>query len=166
MGAFQKSLGGAEMFQEALNYFGGLLGFGGQQPSIPAEYYAAGPVAPMPADMQGPPLPPPPGGVANRPPGPFERFTPEQRQQMGYGAIADAFMQMGGRQGTALNSMMNAFDTQAGRTPQRQVAAQQEPGMQPVPMIQMPPVTMPQMRPMALNIPSRTGYRVPSLLGI
>ena len=161
MGVSPRSSGGAEMFglSDFFGSLGGLLGFGNATPS-PEALNVAG------ASYQGAEANP--GRTAFPLPrvDQFARFTPEQRQQMGYGAIADAFMQMGGRQGTALNSMMNAFDTQAGRTPTKQVAPQQEPQMQPVPMIQMPPVTMPQMRPMALNIPSRTAYRVPSLLGI
>ena len=152
-------------FGDFFNRLGGLLGLGGGGSQIPAEYYASGPVAPMAANEQGPAIPPPPGGVADRR-DPFARFTPEQRQQLGLGYLADAAMQFGGRQGTAANALMNAFDTSAGRTPTRPAAAQQEPQMQFAPLQPLPPVTMPPMRPMALNIPRRTALQVPSLLGV
>lgn len=150
-------VGADKMFEQAFNYLGGLLGFGGNPAMPPAgpEYYAEGMAA---------------GAATNPPqaprPDPFARFSPQQRQQLGLGYLADAAMQAGGRQGTAANSLMNAFDVSGGRTPTRPAAAQQEPQMQFAPLQQMPPVAMPQMRPMALNIPRRTALRVPSLLGV
>lgn len=148
------------MFEGAENFFsrlGGLLGFGGnpQMPPAGPEYYAESAAA---------------GAATNPPqaprPDPFARFTPEQRQQLGLGYLADAAMQFGGRQGTAANALMNAFDVSGGRTPTRPAAAQQEPQMQFAPLQQLPPVTMPPMRPMAINIPRRTALQVPSLLGV
>jgi len=145
------------MFEGFLSSLGGLLGFGGnpQMPPVGPEYYAESAAA---------------GAATNPPqaprPDPFARFTPEQRQQLGFGYLADALMQAGGRQGTAANALMNAFDVSGGRTPTRPAAAQQEPQMQFAPLQQLPPVTMPPMRPMAINIPRRTAIQVPSLLGV
>ena len=145
------------MFEGFLSSLGGLLGFGGnpQMPPAGPEYYAESAAA---------------GAATNPPqaprPDPFARFTPEQRQQLGFGYLADALMQAGGRQGTAANALMNAFDVSGGRTPTRPAAAQQEQQMQFAPLQQLPPVTMPPMRPMAINIPRRTAIQVPSLLGI
>jgi len=151
------------MFNQLGDFFGrigGLLGFGGSPAATPEALNVAG------AGYQGAEANP--GRTRFPEPGsdPFARFTPEQRQQLGLGYLADAAMQAGGRQGTAANSLMNAFDVSAGRTPTRPAAAQQEPQMQFAPLQQMPPVAMPQMRPMALNIPRRTALRVPSLLGV
>lgn len=145
------------MFEGFLSSLGGLLGFGGnpQMPPAGPEYYAESAAA---------------GAATNPPqaprPDPFARFTPEQRQQLGLGYLADALMQAGGRQGTAANALMNAFDVSGGRTPTRPAAAQQEQQMQFAPLQQLPPVTMPPMRPMAINIPRRTALQVPSLLGV
>lgn len=144
-------------FGDFFSRIGGLLGLGGnpQMPPAGPEYYAEGAAA---------------GAATNPPqvprPDPFARFTPEQRQQLGLGYLADAAMQFGGRQGTAANALMNAFDVSGGRTPTRPAAVQQEPQMQFAPLQQMPPVTMPPMRPMAINIPRRTALQVPSLLGV
>jgi len=150
------------MFEGFFSRLGGLLGFGGQSnPAMPPagpEFYGEAAAAGQATNIPKPPEPPRPD--------PFARFTPEQRQQLGLGYLADAAMQAGGRQGTAANSLMNAFDVSGGRTPTRPAAAQQEPQMQFAPLQQMPPVVMPQMRPMALNIPRRTALRVPSLLGV
>ena len=90
----------------AVSGLGGLLGFGGSQ--IPGEYYASGPVAPMAANEQGPAIPPPPGGVADRR-DPFAQYTPEQRRQLGFAYLADTLMQAGGREGTAAKSVMQAL---------------------------------------------------------
>ena len=143
----------------AFSGLGGLLGFGGSPAATPEALNVAG------AGYQGAEANPGRTQFPTRP-DPFARFTPEQRQQLGLGYFTDALMQVGGRQGTAVNSLMNAFDTSAGRTPTRPVAAQQEPQMQFMPLQQMQPVAMRQMRPMALNIPRRTALQVPSLLGI
>ena len=170
MGAFQRSLGGTDMFGQFGDWLGGLLGFGSQQPSIPAEYYAAGPVAPMPADMQGPALPPPPGGVANRPPGPFDRFTPEQRQALGFAALGDMLSSAGGQRGTGMQSLMGAFDAQSGRGKPSDLIPQMPQPQQfaPAPaFLPMPAPQAPQTRsPMAMNLPRPVAYRVPSLLGM
>lgn len=151
------------MFEGVNSFFGrlgGLLGFGGSPAATPEALNVAG------AEYQGAEANP--GRTQFQDPrrDPFARFTPEQRQQLGLGYLADAMMQAGGRQGTAANALMNAFDTSAGRTPTRPAAVQQEPQMQFAPLQQMPPVTMPPMRPMAINIPRRTALQVPSLLGV
>jgi hypothetical protein len=146
-----------EGFNSFLSGLGGLLGFGGnpQMPPAGPEYYAEGAAA---------------GAATNPPqaprPDPFARFTPEQRTQLGLGYLADAAAQFGGRKGTAASALMNAFDVSGGRNPVNAVAAQQEPKAQFLQLQQLPPVTMPPMRPMAINIPRRTALQVPSLLGV
>ena len=148
------------MFDGFFSRLGGLLGFGGSPAATPEALNVAG------AEYQGAEANP--GRTQFQDPGrdPFARFTPEQRRQLGLGYLADAAMQFGGRQGTAANALMNAFDTSAGRTPTRPAATQQEPQMQFAPLQPLPPVTMPPMRPMAINIPRRTALQVPSLLGV
>ena len=150
------------MFEGMGNFFsglGGLLGFGGSPAATPEALNVAG------AGYQGAEANPGRTQFPTRP-DPFARFTPEQRQQIGLGYLTDAASQFGGRQGTAANALMNAFDVSGGRTPTRPAAAQQEQQMQFAPLQQMPPVTMPPMRPMAINIPRRTALQVPSLLGV
>lgn len=147
-------------FGDFFSRLGGLLGLGGSPAATPEALNVAG------AEYQGAEANPGRTQFPEPRRDPFARFTPEQRQQLGYGYLADAAMQFGGRQGTAANALMNAFDTSAGRTPTRPAAAQQEPQMQFAPLQQMPPVTMPPMRPMAINIPRRTALQVPSLLGV
>ena len=156
------------MLRPVLDFFGGLLGFGEQQSSIPAEYYAAGPIAPMPPDMQGPPIPPPPGGVTDRF-DPFSRFTPEQRRALGIAAIGDMFANAGGQKGTGMQGLIGAFDAQEGRgkisdlMPQMPQQSQfaQVPGLLPMPAPQAPQTRS----PMAMNLPRPVAIRVPSLLG-
>lgn len=134
------------MFNEALSYLGGLLGFGGGGSQIPAEYYASGPVAPMAANEQGPAIPPPPGGVADRR-DPFAQYTPEQRRQLWMAYLTDTLAQVSGREGTAAQSLMRAFNTRAGGGPV--VPQMQAPqAMQPAPMVQLqaPTMRMPQMQ--------------------
>lgn len=164
------------MFEGVNSFFGrlgGLLGFGPSPSSIMSEANAARQAQLQPeavnvmgAEYQGAEANPGNTFFPEQRRDPFARFTPEQRRQLGLGYLADAAMQFGGRQGTAANALMNAFDTSAGRTPTRPAAAQQEPQMQFAPLQQMPPVTMPPMRPMAINIPRRTALQVPSLLGV
>ena len=146
-------------FGDFFSRLGGLLGLGGSPAATPEALNVAG------AGYQGAEANPGRTQFPTRP-DPFARFTPEQRQQLGFGYLADALMQAGGRQGTAANALMNAFDVSGGRTPTRPAAAQQEQQMQFAPLQQLPPVTMPPMRPMAINIPRRTAIQVPSLLGV
>ena len=150
------------MFNEALSYLGGLLGFGSGGSQIPAEYYASGPVAPMAANEQGPAIPPPPGGVADRR-DPFAQYTPEQRRQLGMAYLADTFMQSGGRQGTAAQSLMKAFNTGSGASAINIPQIQPPQAMQPAPMVQMqaPTIRMPQMQ-MGVQRPGVSSY----LLGV
>ena len=148
------------MFDGFFSRLGGLLGFGGSPAVTPEALNVAG------AEYQGAEANPGRTQFPEPRRDPFARFTPEQRQQLGLGYLADAAMQFGGRQGTAANALMNAFDVSGGRTPTRPAAAQQEQQMQFAPLQQLPPVTMPPMRPMAINIPRRTALQVPSLLGV
>jgi hypothetical protein len=148
------------MFQEALNYFGGLLGFGSNPPMPPAgpEYYAEGMAA----------------GAATNPPqapgiDPFSRFTPEQRQALGIAALGDMFATAGGKKATGMQSLLNSFDALEGRgkisdlMPQAQQQRQfaQAPGLSPMPAPQAPQTRS----PMAMNLPRPVAIRVPSLLG-
>ncbi len=147
-------------FGDFFSRLGGLLGLGGSSAATPEALNVAG------AGYQGAEANPGRTQFPEPRRDPFARFTPEQRQQIGLGYLTDAVSQFGGRQGTAANSLMNAFDVSGGRTPTRPAAAQQEPQMQFAPLQQLPPVTMPPMRPMAINIPRRTALQVPSLLGV
>lgn len=147
-------------FGDFFSRLGGLLGLGGSSAATPEALNVAG------AEYQGAEANPGRTQFQDPRSDPFARFTPEQRRQLGLSYLADAIMQAGGRQGTAANALMNAFDTSAGRTPTRPAAAQQEPQMQFAPLQPLPPVTMPPMRPMAINIPRRTALQVPSLLGV
>lgn len=159
---------------DMFNQIGGLLGSGSGQSTIPTEYYAEGPVAPMAPEMQGPPIPPPPGGVKDEY-DMFARFPPDQRQFLKYAALADMVGAMGGKPGTSLKSLMATFDAQSGRgnpadlmaAIPRAEQAQQSPQMaQPVPLLTMPAPQAPQTRsPMAMNLPRPVAIRVPSLLG-
>lgn len=114
------------MFGQVADWLGGLLGFNQQSPEA---------LNPMAAGYQGAEANP--GRTEFAPPRAdlYGRFTPEQRQQIGYGYLMDAFSQIGGRQGNAANSLMNAFDVQGGR------------------------------RLPAYGLPNRPSIRVPSLLG-
>lgn len=149
------------MFNEALSYLGGLLGFGGGGSQIPPEYYASGPVAPMAPNEQGPAIPPPPGGVADRR-NPFAQYTPEQRRQLGYAYLADTLSQAGGRQGTAANALMQAFSPRSGGAPIiPQVQMPQAPQMAPMVQMQAPTMRMPQMQ-IGMQRPGVSSY----LLGV
>lgn len=157
---------------DMFNQLGGLLGGGSQQSTIPEEYYAAGPVAPMAPEMQGPPIPPPPGGVKDEY-DMFVRFSPDQRQYLKYAAMADMVGALGGKPGNSLRGLMATFDAQSGRgNPADLMAAlpraEQAPqNFQPQPLLTMPAPQAPQTRsPMAMNLPRPVAYRVPSLLGM
>lgn len=145
------------MFGQFTDWLGGLLGFNQQAPEA---------LNPMAAGYQGAEASPGRTEFPAARQDAFARFTPEQRQQIGYGYLADAAMQFGGRQGTAANALMNAFDVSGGRAVPRAMATQQEPQMQFTPVQPIQSAAMPQMRPMALNIPRRQALQVPSLLGI
>ena len=153
-------------FSDIINSLGGLLGFGGQQnPTMPAsgpEFYAEGAAA---GQATNAPRVPEPAR-----PDPFSRFTPEQRQYLGYATLADMFASAGGNQSNAARSLMKAFDVQSGRgnpadlmpamqQPQQQFA--QAPGLLPMPAPQAPQTRS----PMAMNLPRPVAIRVPSLLG-
>jgi hypothetical protein len=150
------------MFEQAFNYLGGLLGFGGNPTMPPAgpEYYAEGMAA---------------GAATNPPqaprPDPFSRFTPEQRQYLGYATLADMLASAGGNQSNAARSLMKAFDVQSGRdNPADLMPAMQQPQQpqfaQAPGLLPMPAPQAPQTRsPMAMNLPRPVAIRVPSLLG-
>lgn len=139
------------MFGQALSYLGGLLGFGNNPAMPPAgpEYYAEGMAA---------------GAATNPPqaprPDPFSRFTPEQRQYLGYATLADMLASAGGNQSNAARSLMKAFDVQSGRgNPADLMPAMQQPQQQ---FAQVPGLLP---TPMAMNLPRPVAIRVPSLLG-
>jgi len=151
-------------FDQALNYFGGLLGFNSnpQMPPVGPEYY--GEAAAAGAATNPPPVPRP---------DPFARFSPDQRQALGYASLVDAFGAVSGNPTGAASGLMQTFDLTSGR-PQRgglpQMAPQQQAAQAPQPMqIQAPPMRpMPQMQAPQIQIgmpPRRGGITNPLFLG-
>lgn len=150
------------MSNSILDYFGGLLGFNSnpQMPPSGPEYYAEAAAAG--AATNPPPVPRP---------DPFARFSPDQRQALGYASLIDTFGAAAGRPTGAASGLMQTFDLTSGRTqrgglPQiaPQQAAQapqpmqiQAPQMRPLPQIQAPQIQ--------IGMPPRRGVTNPLFLG-
>jgi hypothetical protein len=150
------------MFDQALNYLGGLLGFNSnpQMPPAGPEYY--GEAAAAGAATNPPPVPRP---------DPFARFSPDQRQALGYASLIDAFGAAAGSPTGAASGLMQTFDLTSGRSQRGglpQIAQQQAP-QAPQPM----QIQAPQMRPMPqiqapqiqIGMPPRRGVTNPLFLG-
>lgn len=152
------------MFDQALNYLGGLLGFSNnpQMPPAGPEYYGEAAAA---------------GAATNPPPvprtDPFARFSPDQRQALGYASLVDALGAAAGRPGGAASGLMQTFDVTSGRSTRSalpQIAQQQQAPQAPPPMqLQAPPMRpMPQMQAPQIQIgmpPRRGGITNPLFLG-
>lgn len=151
------------MFEQALNYFGGLLGFSSnpQMPPAGPEYYSEAAAAG--AATNPPPVPRP---------DPFVRFSPEQRQALGYASLGDAFSAAAGRPGNAASGLMQTFDVTSGRSTRSalpQISQQAVPQAPTSMQIQAPSMRpMPQMQAPQIQIgmpPRRGGITNPLFLG-
>ena len=153
------------MFDQALNYLGGLLGFG-NTPS-PEALNVAG------TGYQGAEANPGSTQFREPRPDPFARFSPEQRQALGYASLIDTFGAAAGRPTGAASGLMQTFDLTSGRSQRGglpQIAPQQQAAQAPQPMqIQAPPMRpIPQMQAPQIQIgmsPRRGGITNPLFLG-
>lgn len=134
MNGFFSQIGGA------LSGLGGLLGFGSSPAATPEALNVAG------AEYQGAEANPGRTQFPEPRRDPFAQYTPEQRRQLGLAYLADTAAQMGGREGNAAQSLMRAFNTQAGGGPVLpQMQAPQAMQVAPMMQLQAPPMRMPQM---------------------